>query len=282
MKRTLSALVLVPVAILVVVYAPPAVYLVGVGVLGSLCLHEYFGLMKNMGVRVRPAFGFAAFWFLLVALQPAPPALPWLASRHEGLPLPALLAVLVAAFLVNMWRPALPVRDRAQALLADALGVFYFAIFLSPVVAVRYGFDAPADAPVGMPWTVTLLAAVWAGDTGALAVGKTWGRTPFAPLLSPKKSYEGAAGGLLAGVLVAAVLQRFLFPVLPLGHVVAVAALAGVFGQLGDLGESMLKRAAEVKDSSRLIPGHGGALDRMDSLLFAFPMLYVYLFFLYR
>jgi len=282
MKRILSAAVLVPAAILVVVYANPAVYLVGVGVLGSLCLHEYFGLMKNMGVKVRPAFGFAAFWFLLVALQPKLPALPWLELRQGGLPLPALAAVLVAAFLVNMWRPSLPVRDRALALLADAFGVFYFALFLSPVVAVRYGFDALAGAPVGLPWTVTLLAAVWAGDTGALAVGKTWGRTRFAPLLSPKKSYEGAAGGLLAGVLVAAVLQRFLFPVLPLGHVVAVAVLAGAFGQLGDLGESMLKRAAEVKDSSQLIPGHGGALDRMDSLLFAFPVLYVYLALLYR
>ncbi|MDR0842782.1 MAG: phosphatidate cytidylyltransferase [Acidobacteriota bacterium] len=278
MKRLLSAIILIPAAILVVVYASPAVYLIGVGVLGSLCLREYFDLMKNMGIKVQtvfgmPIFGFAAFWFALAALH-------WKDTQGQSrFPAVAVFAaILLAAFLSSMWRKDLPIRDRALALLADTLGVFYFALFLSPVVSVRYDFGNE----VGLRWTVVLLAVIWAGDTGALAVGRTWGRTRFAPLLSPKKSNEGAAGGLLAGVLVAVLLQHFLFTGLPLVHVVAVALLAGIFGQLGDLGESMLKRAASVKDSSQLIPGHGGALDRMDSLLFAFPVLYIYLVFLYQ
>ena len=269
MKRLLSAIILIPAALLVVIYAHPIVYLIGIGVLGSLCLHEYFGLMKNMGIRVQSMFGFAAFWIALIAL------------RQNLLPVPAVAvfaALLLAAFLVNMWRGSLPIRERTLALLADTLGVFYFTLFLSPAISIRYDFGDT----IGLHWTIILLVIIWAGDSGALAVGKTWGKTRFAPLLSPKKSNEGALGGLLAGIVAAALLQHFLFTDLPLVHVVAVAVIAGLVGQLGDLGESMLKRAADTKDSSQLIPGHGGALDRMDSLLFAFPTLYIYMTFLYR
>jgi phosphatidate cytidylyltransferase len=87
----------------------------------------------------------------------------------------------------------------------------------------------------------------------------------------------GAVAGLLFGLIAALLLRHFLFRDLPAAHVAAAAILTGVFGQLGDLAESMLKRAAEVKESSTLIPGHGGVLDRIDSLLFAFPVLYIYL-----
>jgi phosphatidate cytidylyltransferase len=107
------------------------------------------------------------------------------------------------------------------------------------------------------------------------------GRTLFAPQMSPKKTNEGAAGGLVAGVAAGLLLQVFAFPELPRFHVATLSLLLGMFGQLGDLAESMLKRAAQVKDSSQLIPGHGGVLDRVDSLLFAFPVLYLYLSRLY-
>ena len=133
-----------------------------------------------------------------------------------------------------------------------------------------------------MCWTLLLLAVIWVGDTAALAAGKLIGKRKFAPVLSPNKTYEGFLAGLLAGTGAAAALQQLLFPSLPLRHVIIASVLLGIFGQLGDLAESMLKRAAAIKDSSRLIPGHGGVLDRMDSLLFAFPVLYFYLFELYR
>jgi phosphatidate cytidylyltransferase len=115
----------------------------------------------------------------------------------------------------------------------------------------------------------------------AFVVGKSIGRTLFAPHISPKKTNEGAVGGLLASILAAILLQHFWYTDLPLRHVIIAAFLVGTFGQLGDLAESMLKRAAEVKDSSSIIPGHGGVLDRIDSLLFAFPVLYLYLLKLY-
>jgi len=272
MKRILSAIILIPASLLVVIYAPPAVYLIGVGALGSLCLYEYCGMMRNMGIRIQAWFVFPAFWFLFGAFG----ICGLNASIGAGYITAALAAALLAAFLTALWRPSLTMRERAVAMMAETLGVFYFTIFLYPVVFVRFGFGTTD----GLYWTILVLAVIWANDTAALAVGKKFGRTRFAPRLSPKKTNEGAAGGLAAGVIAAVLLQRFLFD-LPTVHVVAVSVLTGVFGQLGDLAESLLKRAAEVKDSSRLIPGHGGALDRMDSLLFAFPVLYIYLVFLY-
>jgi len=200
------------------------------------------------------------------------------APQGTGYVAAAFTAVLLAAFLAAVWRPRLPMRERALVLMAETLGVFYFAIFLYPVFSVRFEFGDT----VGLHWTILLLAVIWINDIAALAVGRKFGRTRFASQLSPKKTNEGAIGGLLAGVIIAVLLQRFLFTDLPTVHVVGVSVLAGVFGQLGDLAESLLKRAAEVKDSSRLIPGHGGALDRLDSLLFAFPVLYIYLVFLYQ
>jgi phosphatidate cytidylyltransferase len=250
MARILSAAIMIPVAILVVIYAPPLYFLIGIGLLGTVCLYEYYGLLRSMKVQVQPLFGYLCFWVLLIAL------------RQGRFPPTIILAlVLLAGFLSAMWRIRQPVRERATALMSELFGIFYLVLFLYPALPVRYDF----------------------GDkTAALVVGKKFGRSRFAPVLSPKKTNEGSIAGLLGGVAAAALLQHFLFPDLPLRHVLISAVLLGFFGQLGDLAESMLKRAAETKDSSQLIPGHGGVLDRMDSLLFAFPVLYIYMLQLYR
>ena len=266
MARILSAAVIVPVAILVVIYATPPYFLVGIGLVGMACLYEYYGLLRAMGVRTQPLFGYLAFWVLLVAF------------RQERFPATVVVAmVMLAAFLSAMWRSRLPVRERAWALMTELFGILYLALFLYPALPVRYDFGEQA----GLHWTLLMLFVIWTGDTIALAAGKKFGRSPFAPILSPKKTNEGAIAGLLGGVAVAAALQHYLFPDLLLRHVMVAAALLGVVGQLGDLAESMLKRAAEIKDSSHLIPGHGGVLDRMDSLLFAFPVMYFFLLQLY-
>jgi phosphatidate cytidylyltransferase len=266
MARILSAAVMIPAAILVVIYATPTYFLIGIGILGTACLHEYYCLLRAMRLHVQPVFGYLGFWVLLIAL-------------HQGrFPATAVLSLfMLAGFLSAMWRIRQPVRVRASALMAEMFGIFYLALFLYPALQVRYGFG---DKP-GLHWFLILLAVIWAGDTAALAAGKTIGKTHFAPVLSPKKTWEGAIAGLLGGVAAAAVIRHFAFPELPLVHVLTAAALLGFFGQLGDLAESMLKRAAEIKDSSQLIPGHGGVLDRMDSLLFAFPVLYFYLLQIY-
>jgi phosphatidate cytidylyltransferase len=265
MARIISALVLIPLAILVVIYATPVFFLIGIGLIGTACLYEYFGLMRGMGIQVQPLFGYLAFWVLLVAF------------RQGRFPMGILLAlVLMAAFLSATWRKR-SVKERASALMAESLGIFYFVLFLYPAIPLRYDFGNKT----GLHWTLLLLAIIWAGDSVALAAGKMIGKHPFAPILSPKKTNEGAIAGLLGGIAVGVAVQRLFFADLPMHHVIIASVLIGIFGQLGDLAESMLKRAAEIKDSSHLIPGHGGVLDRMDSLLFAIPVLYFYLLQLY-
>jgi phosphatidate cytidylyltransferase len=126
-------------------------------------------------------------------------------------------------------------------------------------------------SPRGLAWTLVVILATWVGDTVALLLGRQIGRRKLAPVLSPNKTVEGAVAGLIGSALVGSIV----FAVTGLGAPLAGAAaglLLGVAGQLGDLGESFLKRQAGVKDSGALIPGHGGVLDRIDALLFAFPV----------
>jgi phosphatidate cytidylyltransferase len=127
-----------------------------------------------------------------------------------------------------------------------------------------------APAAAGMAWVLAVVLSTWAGDSAAYLVGRAFGRHKLAPAVSPGKTIEGALGGLLAAVIVSAAVFR-MSGALPTWAGAIVGAVLGVFGQLGDLSESFLKRQASVKDSGTLIPGHGGMLDRVDALLFAFP-----------
>ncbi|NWG14023.1 MAG: phosphatidate cytidylyltransferase [Acidobacteria bacterium] len=263
--RILTALILIPAALAFAVYASPLVLLIGLGVLGTLCLYEYFQLVRLMDQKPLEWFGYPAFWALLVLLE------------IRFLPPVALFAAaLMAALLAAMW-PKDSMRERTLGIMATMFGVSYLALPLHAALRIRFDYGEA----VGRKWMVVLLAAVWAGDTAAMFAGKAFGRTPFSSRISPRKTCEGAVAGLLGSLAAAAALQRLLFPGLPVAHVIAAAGLAGAFGQLGDLAESLLKRAAGRKDSSNLVPGHGGALDRVDSLLFAFPVLYLYLHFYY-
>jgi len=265
LPRIASALVLIPMVLALVVFASPAVLLCALGILGTACLREYFHLMKKMGLRGQPWFGHAGFWFLIVCLH------------IKLVPGELLLSlVVVVAFLVSMGRQA-PMRERVTGMMVDLLGVLYLALCLYPALPIRYEFGER----LGLQWVLILLSVIWVGDTAALLAGKAFGRTRFSPVISPKKTNEGAVAGLLTGTGAALLLQRLFFPELPVRHVGPAALLLGAAGQLGDLAESMLKRAADTKDSSDLIPGHGGVLDRIDSLLFAIPVLYLYLLKLY-
>ena len=129
----------------------------------------------------------------------------------------------------------------------------------------------------GMSFALLPFFLAWTCDTAAYTVGRAWGRHRLAPGVSPGKSVEGAVAGLLASVTAGAVARVWFAPYLSWGAALALGALVGVFAQLGDLVESLLKRDAETKESSSLIPGHGGVLDRFDSLLFAAPLVYYFL-----
>ena len=156
-------------------------------------------------------------------------------------------------------------------------GVGYIACLYPLVYLV--GEIGPGGGP-GMPSggdsLLFLFAILWIGDTAAMGIGSAIGRHQLAPAVSPNKTIEGFVGGLLGALAVGVVFAYWKFSPIPWGHVLIIALGCSVFGQLGDLVESMWKRSIGIKDSSALIPGHGGVLDRFDSLLFAAPFMWIY------
>jgi len=172
----------------------------------------------------------------------------------------AVVALLAAAMLQ---RGALEQAPRSAALGALAWG--YAGLLPAAVVALRVREDA------GWPWVVLLFVVTWANDTFAYFTGRFLGKRPLAPRISPRKTWEGFWGGAAGSVGGALVVKVLFLPGLSVPAAAVVGAGAAVLGPLGDLSESMLKRAAGVKDSGRIIPGHGGLLDRIDAVLFVAP-----------
>jgi phosphatidate cytidylyltransferase len=134
----------------------------------------------------------------------------------------------------------------------------------------------------GKQWVLFLIATVWAGDISAFLSGTLLGRHKLYPKISPKKTYEGLAGGIVGSVIVALTFTLLFIPKLKIESCILLAIGLGFLGQLGDFTESMLKRSAQVKDSGSLIPGHGGMLDRLDSFLFSAPFLHYSLLYLFK
>ncbi len=150
------------------------------------------------------------------------------------------------------------------------LGVIYVSFLLSHIVLL-------GKQPEGIRWVFFLLFTVWCGDTLAYFTGILIGKHKLYSKISPKKTFEGLLGGLAGSIAAALLLRRFMLPGLSWSHAVLLGFFIMTLGQLGDFGESLIKRSVHVKDSSRLIPGHGGVLDRLDSFLFSAPFLYYYL-----
>lgn len=128
----------------------------------------------------------------------------------------------------------------------------------------------------GPGYVLMTLMFAWMADTGGYFFGRFWGKTPLYPSVSPKKTWEGLIGALLGAVFGSLLAHFWYLPSIPLAHVLPLALVAGLFGQMGDLAESLLKRSTSTKDSGHIIPGHGGLLDRIDALLIASTIVYLY------
>ena len=183
-----------------------------------------------------------------------------------------ILAALTAATVVIAMFFLFSVNDIKASASEFALaisGLCYVPLLLGHLILTR-------ELPHGIQWIFLLLVLVMSGDSIAYYVGSSFGRNKLYPLVSPNKSIEGAVGGL-AGSMIGAIIARWtFFPELSVGDCVIAALIMGPLGQMGDLFESLLKRSFGVKDSGTIIPGHGGILDRLDSVLFAAPALYYY------
>jgi phosphatidate cytidylyltransferase len=174
----------------------------------------------------------------------------------------------LAAMLFGLFR--FPVTARgAQVALGLVAGLVYVPVLLSFLPRVR-------EFQNGLAWIFLILVITWAGDTGAYFSGRAFGRTKLFPRVSPKKTWEGAIGGMVLAVVGACAVKAIGLPNVGWGHAIALGIIIDAGGVVGDLVESMLKRSFGVKDSGWIMPGHGGILDRVDSLLFTAPLTWVY------
>lgn len=192
-------------------------------------------------------------------------------TSYDWLAILGSFAVLVwGAFLLNCFRPR--VIERASNVIASTLSCSCYVgmtfLFLA-LIKRDLGDDANA-------WIFTLMAMTWLSDTGAYFAGRAFGKHKLAPVLSPKKTIEGAVGGFGAALVAAFVARYIAFPDLSLLSVIVLVVVANFLAQMGDLSESLVKRSCGVKDSGHLIPGHGGLLDRVDALIFAAPWVYIF------
>jgi phosphatidate cytidylyltransferase len=253
MRRILTALVLIPLVVYVVFFANVWVFTGVVAAVACLCFYEYRNLAGAYGSGAPHWLGYIA-GVLLLLVNRGP--WPWL--------LLVATSLIALAFAMNA-------HNLAHALPRAAFLAFGLAyVFGCWRCAILLRESSPH-------WLMYALVVNWAGDIGAYYVGRRIGKHRLAERVSPVKTWEGTAGSLISSVLVAgAYLMRFI-PGLPVPQVILLTLATNAAGQLGDLSESVIKRGAGAKDSGSILPGHGGMLDRVDSTLFALPVVYAYL-----
>lgn len=197
-------------------------------------------------------------------------------AAHALTPWAVPLALLLTLCLVA-WSAFTTAEQPLLSLGGTLFGIIYPALLLSFLIDLRLTRGPEVGSWEAFLLTITVFILVWATDIMAYVVGKSIGKHPLAPLISPKKTWEGSIGGAVGAVIVAALLKLFLLTFLAWPHIIVMALLCGVFSQLGDLTESRMKRSVAVKDSGNLLPGHGGFLDRFDAMILAAPAVYLYL-----
>lgn len=223
----------------------------------AICLFEY----AAMAFPASRTAALAALGLGLAGIYVPLLYFPWL-----GVAVPAGL-VLMAAMIGATLFPGADLSGAADRLGRGVLGVGWIAL-LSFLVLIR-------RLDHGVAWVFVVLAISWCGDTGGYFAGRFFGRTKLYPRISPKKTWEGVGGAITLSVVGVFVVRAIGLPDLSAGPALALGVVSCALGILGDLAESMLKRAFQVKDSGVLLPGHGGLLDRIDSVLFVAPSVFV-------
>lgn len=279
-KRVATAAVLIPVVVALVLWAPTSWVALGIALIIALALLEYFGLGDAIGHRAYKPWTLVCA-FLLVYAQ-------WLASVEQsyqlagGLMLHRAIARFGAGLLgvgevffvfilgiavLTLWTK----RPLVEGL--PAAGISSSALLLV-AFPLSYAVRIHGIGGLGPYLLLFALVITWVGDTVAYFVGRGVGKHPLAPHLSPKKTWEGSVASLVGSLLAGAAFLPWIHA--PVLHLLAMAGVGNIAGQMGDLLESAYKRSAGVKDSGGLLPGHGGMLDRVDALILAIPVVWYY------
>lgn len=260
-KRVLTSLVLVPAFVWLVLRARGWLFTALVCAASAVALWELLRLFENAGQPTYRRLGLLLGVALTTSFE----------LGGGGMPLVPVLPILVLCISVAAVFTAAVVggQPSTEGVALTLLGVVYISWLLGHALLLR-------RLPAGDELVVVLVGVTWLGEAAAYAVGSALGRHPLAPSVSPRKTIEGAVAQFIASVVAAIGLAAWLLPEWTSARAIGAGALLGVAGQFGDLAESALKRNAGVKDAGTLFPGHGGMLDRIDSLLFNTPALYYY------
>jgi len=255
-RRLLSTVVLLPLFVWMVVAGPAWLFGSVMVLAGALGQWEFTGMFERAGI---PSFR----WLGLLGGS--------LVTASFALPLSeqTTLTAVVLTLLVTALARRETGRAAWEPMAVTLLGIGYGNWLLG------YAFWL-YDLPDGVKWILLLVSVTWIGETAAYAIGSTVGRHKLAPVVSPRKTVEGALAQLIASVLGALGARAWFFSSLSIESAIVVGLLLGVVGQIGDLVESAIKRSLNTKDTGGLIPGHGGMLDRVDSLLVNTPVLFYY------
>jgi len=257
LRRVYTAVLLVPAIYAVIRYLPPWTLTLLLIAGGSIALMELYRIsFQSYPNRVLTGVGLVTFALIVV-------------QHYLSLGLMDLLIVSTLALLLAMLFSSTPIEHRLKDSTVALFGVLYVGLTLSTLVSTR-------ALPAG-EWFVLFVALVtWAADTGAYYAGTLWGKHLLAPSVSPKKTVEGLLGGMALAVGCAFLAHAWFLPQLSKLDMLILGILLTGSGLLGDLCESAIKRSVGVKDSGGILPGHGGMLDRLDSLLFTAPTFYYY------
>jgi phosphatidate cytidylyltransferase len=255
--RLLSGVSLASVSAGIIIWGSPGAFRVFLSVFVAVGLYEFFKMLKSAGEPAIPSAGIAGGISLYYAVA--------IGGADGALVFTPLI------FIIAMGWATLFHHDNFYKAASNTLfGLFYVGLTLAPLALIREMRD-------GVALVFLLAFANTFCDSMAYYTGKNFGKTPLAPLISPNKTVEGFVGGLAGAVVTSAVFAHFFMPGFGLHHAVIIGFIAGLAGPMGDLAESSVKRKMGVKDSGLFLPGHGGALDRIDSWLFTAPIFYVYL-----
>jgi len=284
-KRVATAVVLIPCVVGLVLWGSTAVVAIALALVILLALFEFFALGDAIGHRAY------RFWTATCAL--ALVYVQWLAAIAPAYELAGGLTIhrmvgrvlgviptvsdiffifLLGVCVITLFTKR-PMVEAVPAAGISSSGLILIALPLTSAIRL-YGVGTE-----GPKLLMFVLVITWIGDTAAYFVGRAIGKHPLAPVLSPKKSWEGSIASILGALLVALVFAKWL--IVPLPHLLAMATVGNIAGQAGDLLESAYKRSAGVKDSGSLLPGHGGVLDRIDALILAIPVVWYYWIWIY-
>ena len=257
MKRVITAFIAILVLIGVIQYAPLWVFIIVILFAALISLNEFYALIKPKIAEKIVFFNYVLTTILFFSI---------LANNNRSIALfPFFVIFSIAFFIFTYPKSHLKIGDIANVI----MGPFYICLPLALLAII-------AKLPQGRMWIFFILVVIFAGDTGSFYCGKFFGKHKLTQI-SPGKTWEGTIGGLIANIACAGLFGYVFFTSLSVISIMIVGIVLGISGQIGDLAESMLKRISNKKDSGTILPGHGGMLDRIDSLLFAVPVLYVYL-----